>query len=62
MAKAVRIPRGGGRLTRAGRAGGGRETARGSLVVGCGSPPVGGRVGAGGQEVAPPEEEEVAAV
>ena len=62
MAKVVCIPRGGGRLARAGRAGEGRRTARGSLVVGGGPPPVGGRVGAGGQEVALPEEQEAAAV
>ena len=57
VAEAVRIPQGGGRLARAGRAGGGRQTARGSLVVGGGPSPVGGRVGAGGHELAPPEEE-----
>ena len=62
MAEAVRIPREGGRLARAGRAGGERQTARGSLVLGGGPPPVGGCVGAGGQEVAPPEKEEVVVV
>ena len=55
----------GDRLAGAGRAGGGRRTALGGLVVGGGpSPGVGrdGAVGAGGQEVVPAaEEEEVAA-
>ena len=51
----------GGRLARVSRTGGGGRKSRGCLVVGGGLPPGVDRVGAGGQELVPAEEEKGAA-